>query len=77
MLHSSSVRIMLNAKHAGKTFSRRQFEICFSYFSKKNDFAIPYILSPKETICMECHFSLFSVKNQTNIINSSSAEFAS
>ena len=58
----------------GKTFSRRHFDFFF-YFSQLIGFDISCKLSPEETICMKCQ-NLFSQKNNKNIINMSSTEFA-
>ena len=50
----------LNEMSLGK-FSRWQIDI-FPIFSQKTDFDMACILSPKETICMQCQ-SMFSGKN--------------
>ena len=57
----------------GKNFNRQHFWKYFSCFSHKIGFDISYKLSPCETVCMK-YQSLFSGKNEKNIINLLSAE---
>ena len=61
----------------GKICSRRNYEICFSYFSQDTRFDISKIFSSleKETICMKC-LILFAKKNKKIVINLSSVDFA-
>ena len=73
---------LINKEHAylmlstlGKIFSRPHLEIFFSYFSQKTGSVISCKLSPMQTICLQWQI-LFYGKNQKNIPNLSSAEFA-
>ena len=58
----------------GKNFSKRHFEIFFTFFPWAG-FDISCKLSPMETICMKFQI-LFSGKKRKNITNVSSAELA-
>ena len=69
--------LMLSA--LGKIFSRQHTKLCFLIYPRKQVWHFMQTVSNGdnlETICIKCQILFFGRKNQKNIINLLSAEFA-